>query len=462
MTVPWHWLAPAFELAPQGPVLEVGTGSGDVSMAWARKGRSVLALDMDLSGLPSQRPPRFHARTGDVRTLRPRAGFYAAVHAHNILQFLGPADFDSSLQRLAAAVKPGGILALTVFTPIDPLAQAPGSERMTFRTRDQLIAALPGFEVLFHFEGALLDEHPPEGLHHHGEAHLVLRRRDAQPLRLPTIPGPRPPERLLGVGISVRAPSERELFEHPELIDVVELMTDSYLYPPHHHELARWARRLPVLPHSVSLSVGTAHPPDDTLLAAVDRALSGADVPWHSDHLCYSRVPDVDTVALVPLAFSEEMVEVVVANVRRVRELVPVPLLLENIAYYYRTPGGTMDEAAFIRRVVERADVGLLLDVTNLALNARNNGYDALRFIDQLPLERVWQLHIAGGKPFRDIILDTHSEAVPRDVFELVEYVLQRAPVRAIILERDADIPPLPVLLDELAHARALFRRYRA
>jgi uncharacterized protein (UPF0276 family) len=264
------------------------------------------------------------------------------------------------------------------------------------------------------------------------------------------------------VGISVRPPFEQELFDHPELVDVVELMTDSYLYPPHHQELARWSRRLPVLPHSVSLSVGTAHPADDTFLAAVDRAVSAAGVPWHSDHLCYSRVPDVDTVALVPIAFSEEMVEVVAANVRRVRELIPLPLLLENIAYYYRTPGGTMDEATFIRRVVERADVGLLLDVTNLALNARNNRYDARRFIDQLPLDRVWQLHIAGGKPYRDIILDTHSEAVPPDVFDLVEYVLQRAPVRAIILERDADIPPFPVLLDELAHARALFRRHRA
>jgi hypothetical protein len=155
------------------------------------------------------------------------------------------------------------------------------------------------------------------------------------------------------------------------------------------------------------------------------------------------------------------MVEVVARNARRIRELVPVPLLLENIAYYFRVPGGTMEEAEFIRKVVDRADVGLLLDVTNLALNARNNGYDAYAFVDALPLERVWQLHIAGGKPYRDIILDTHSEPVPAEVMKLMEYVLQRAPVRAVILERDVNIPPLAGLLEEVEAARTLFRRYR-
>src|SRR4051812_7181920 len=131
MTVPWHWLAPAFELAPRGPVLEVGAGRGDVSLAWARHGRSVLAVDLDVSGITVRRPGRLHARKGDLRTLHPREGFYAAVHAHNILQFLPRPELDEALCRLAAAVKPGGLLALTAFSPRDPLAQAPEAGRMS-------------------------------------------------------------------------------------------------------------------------------------------------------------------------------------------------------------------------------------------------------------------------------------------------------------------------------------------
>src|SRR3954462_12771701 len=145
MTVPWHWLAPAFELAPRGPVLEVGAGRGDVSLAWARHGRSVLTVDLDISGITVRRPGRLHARKADLRTLRPRERFYAAVHAHNVLQFLPPADADAALRTLAQAVKPEGLLLLTAFSPRDPLAQAPGAEAMTFRTCDQLLSVLDGF-----------------------------------------------------------------------------------------------------------------------------------------------------------------------------------------------------------------------------------------------------------------------------------------------------------------------------
>jgi uncharacterized protein (UPF0276 family) len=263
------------------------------------------------------------------------------------------------------------------------------------------------------------------------------------------------------VGLSVRGPFEDELFQRPGAVDVVELMTDSFLYPPYHREMERWSERFPVLPHAVTLSVGTPLPPDETVLAGFARVVGQAQAPWHSDHLCFAHVPEADTASLVPLAFTDEMVEVVARNARRVRELVPVPLLLENIAYYFRVPGGAMDEVEFIRKVVDQADVGLLLDVTNLALNALNNGYDAYAFVDGLPLERVWQLHIAGGEKYRDVMLDTHSQPVPAEVLKLMEYVLQRAPVRAVILERDVNIPPLPELLAEVEAVRALFRRYR-
>ncbi|HEY8208651.1 MAG TPA: DUF692 family multinuclear iron-containing protein, partial [Myxococcaceae bacterium] len=419
--------------------------------------------DLDVSGITNRRPGRLHVRKADVRTLRPREHFYAAVHAHNVLQFLPPAEMDEAIRRLGAAVKPGGLFLLTAFSPRDPLAQAPGSEVMTFRTCDQLVSVLEGFEVLFRFEGELLDEHPPDGLHTHGHAHVVLRKHGAPAPRGEAwpVPGPRAPERNFGVGISVRSAFEAELFERPGAVDGVELMTDSFLYPPNHREMERWSTRFPVFPHAVTLSVGTPLEPDDTFLASVARVVAQARCPWHSDHLCFAHVPEVDTAALVPVAFTEEMVEVVAKNARRIRELVPVPLLLENIAYYFRVPGGAMDEVEFIRKVVDRADVGLLLDVTNLALNALNNGYDAYAFVDALPLERVWQLHIAGGERYRDVILDSHSQPVPAEVLKLMEYVLQRAPVRAVVLERDVNIPPLAELLKEVETARTLFRRYR-
>ena len=107
--------------------------------------------------------------------------------------------------------------------------------------------------------------------------------------------------------------------------------------------------------------------------------------------------------------------------------------------------------------MLEEADCYLLLDLTNLMNNATNNSYDPMEFLDQVPLERVLQIHLAGGYWQDDILLDTHSHPVPTEVLDLLAATAPRMrALRAVMIERDQNFPPGDELLKELDHVRAV------
>jgi uncharacterized protein (UPF0276 family) len=120
-----------------------------------------------------------------------------------------------------------------------------------------------------------------------------------------------------------------------------------------------------------------------------------------------------------------------------------------------------MSEAEFLAEILERSDCGLLLDITNLYINAINHGYDPQTFLDRLPLDRVVQLHFVGVERHNDLLIDSHAQPTPPKIWDLMEEVLARAPVKGVILERDMNLPPFEDLLKELAQARSIGRRYR-
>src|SRR5439155_25020083 len=119
--------------------------------------------------------------------------------------------------------------------------------------------------------------------------------------------------------------------------------------------------------------------------------------PWWSEHIAFTRAGGVDIGHLSPVPFTYEAIDVLSRNIAEVRRYIDVPLILENITYMVEMPGAELNEAQFLTELLERTDCGLLLDVTNLYTNAVNHGYDLQSMLEQLPLERVVQLHFAGG-----------------------------------------------------------------
>ena len=228
--------------------------------------------------------------------------------------------------------------------------------------------------------------------------------------------------------------------------------------------LARIAERFPILSHGLSLSLGGLDPLDAEFLAAL-RGFFAREVPapWHSDHLCFSSEGGKTLHDLLPVPWTTASARRVAARVRETSERLERPMLVENISYYLPLGCTPLDEAAFVVEVLERADCGLLLDVNNVFVNAQNHGFDPLAWLAAIPEDRVVQLHIAGHELWDestgDLIIDTHGAPVRAEVDALLEWVVARTGPVPVLLERDANIPPLAELLAERDRLDAIYQR---
>ena len=219
--------------------------------------------------------------------------------------------------------------------------------------------------------------------------------------------------------------------------------------------LSACAERWPLVSHSVSLSLGGPDPLDPALLTGIEALRRQVDFAWWSDHLCYSSAHGVQFLDLLSLPAHEEAIEHTARRIREAQARVDAPLLVENISYYAHMPGSVLDDAAFTRAVVERADCGLLLDVNNVYVNSLNHGFDPRACIDVMPLERVRQLHLAGHSRVEELVIDTHTGPIVDEVWALHRYTLRRAGrLIPTLVEWDLEIPPLDEVLDEVDRAR--------
>lgn len=215
------------------------------------------------------------------------------------------------------------------------------------------------------------------------------------------------------------------------------------------------AERYPIVLHGLSLDIGGPDPIDTELVYAVRDLMKAFDVPLYSEHLTYCAAQG-HLYDLLPIPFTEEAVHHVVDRVRQVQDIIERPIALEN-ASYYAQPHTELSEAQFINAVLQESDCDLLLDVNNIYVNAINHGYDPVVFLDALPLERVRYIHVAGHyDEAEDLKVDTHGADVIDPVWALLSQAYRRLGPVPTLLERDFNLPPLAVLLQEVDHIRAL------
>jgi len=266
----------------------------------------------------------------------------------------------------------------------------------------------------------------------------------------------------LGIGLGFREPFRADLFLARDRVDFLEITADHYLdaSPEKERELALLADHFTLIPHGLSLSLGGAEGLDPGYLGKFAGLIRRLDPPWWSEHVAFTRAGGVDIGHLAPVPFSREALDVLESNIADARKQIDVPLIVENITYVVALPGAEMGEGEFLAELTERAGCGLLLDVTNLHTNAVNHGFDPLDLLDRLPLDRVVQLHFAGGEWHDGRLVDSHARPAPPEVWSLLDEVVARSPVKGIILERDENLPPFGELLDEVDRARSIMKAH--
>lgn len=262
----------------------------------------------------------------------------------------------------------------------------------------------------------------------------------------------------LGVGIGLRVPHYRPVLEERPHVDFFEIISENFMVrggKPRYH-LARILETYSVVQHGVSLGIGGPEAPDREYLRQLRELVRHVKPPWVSDHLCWAGAGGAHLHDLLPLPYTEEAVRLVAARAREVQDYLEVPLALENTSSYLTYTQSTMPEWQFVAEVVERADVGLLLDVNNVHVSASNHGFDPYEFVRRVPHERIVQIHLAGHTDLGKVIIDTHRGPVIDAVWDLYRETVRLAGPVSTLVEWDDEIPDLPVLLAEAERARAV------
>jgi uncharacterized protein (UPF0276 family) len=223
--------------------------------------------------------------------------------------------------------------------------------------------------------------------------------------------------------------------------------------------------QIPLTAHGIGLSIGTDVPLDLAYLDEIAGIVDRLKAPAYSEHLAFTRVPGRDLGNLLPVPKTTQIAESIIAKVRSVQSRISVPFLLENITYIFDWPDSELTDAEFLSLICRETGAGILLDVENLYLNARNHGFDPYAFLDNLPANAVKEVHVAGGITLhedflpRPLFQDTHSHPVPEAAFDLLDYALARQAPSTMVLERDDRLDATEEILDDVARLRARLDR---
>jgi uncharacterized protein (UPF0276 family) len=272
----------------------------------------------------------------------------------------------------------------------------------------------------------------------------------------------------LGVGLGYRKELHDHYFQHRDRVDWLELIGDHYVDliagAERRGEAVDLAAAFPVIPHFLEHSVGSHGPIEEPYCQAAAALVRATRAPYATDHLCFTKAGGIELGGLTIVPFTASTADRCAARARAIQETLGVPFLLENIYYPFSFPG-ELSELAFINRVLEGSGCGMLLDLANLFINAENHAYDPHAFIEGLPAERIVQVHLAGSERRDGRWVDTHSQSVEEhpQVWDLLEHLLRRAPVKAILVERDQNFPAdFGEILHDLDRAREFFSRATA
>lgn len=278
------------------------------------------------------------------------------------------------------------------------------------------------------------------------------------------------------VGIGLRQPHYERLLEDRPALGFVEVHSENF-FADGGAALAvlREARsHYEVSLHGVGLALGSAAGLDPWHLDRLARLVQRIDPVRVSDHACFARAatdvggPVLHASDLLPIAFNDAALGIVVDNVVQVQERLRRPILVENLSAYVAFDdggeGGPLAEPAFFAQLCRRSGCSMLLDVNNLMVNALNrHAADALAeclaFVDALPHGIVGEIHVAGHDASGEIVIDDHGSRVRPAVWAVYEHALRRFGAVPTLVEWDTALPALDVLLDEAGLVSQAMRR---
>ncbi len=271
---------------------------------------------------------------------------------------------------------------------------------------------------------------------------------------VPSSSNAKPPAPEIGVGL--RSPHVKEILATKPRVDFFELLADNHLADGGYARQQAYAirRDYPVTLHCVGMSLGGTDPIDFTYLSKIKKLADELEPLCISDHLCWTSFKKQYANDLLPLPYTEEVVNHVSRRIKKIQDYLETTLVVENVSSYLSFECSTLHEWEFLTAVAEKSSSKILLDLNNIYVSQYNNQIDAQEYVKNIPLYLVAEIHLAGYEHKGAYLLDAHNHEVSEPVWKLYQEILKHGCSAPTIIEWDNDLPAFSTLLQEAEKAR--------
>lgn len=261
-------------------------------------------------------------------------------------------------------------------------------------------------------------------------------------------------------GVGFKPEHFYEIVEAPQPLGFFEVHAENYMGAggPPHAQLGALREHYAISVHGVGLSIGSMEPIDRLHLARLKAVCDRYEPESFSEHLAWSSHGEFYYNDLLPLPYTGETLARIVEHIDEVQSALGRQMLLENPSTYLQFQTSEIPEVEFLSEIARRSGCGLLLDVNNVFVQAKNHGTDARDYLKAFPLERVREIHLAGHDEQTDetgapLLIDAHGTPVAEPVWTLYREVIARTGPIATLIEWDNDVPAWPALRAEAERA---------
>jgi uncharacterized protein len=252
-----------------------------------------------------------------------------------------------------------------------------------------------------------------------------------------------------------------DILAAPQPLGFFEVHAENYMGaggPPHAH-LGALRERYALSVHGVGLSIGSMGPLDREHLMRLKMLCERYAPESFSEHLAWSSHNDVYLNDLLPLPYTQQTLVRVAEHIDEVQTALGRQMLLENPSTYIRFSESTIPEVDFLAELSKRTGCGLLLDINNVFVSAKNHDTQPLTYLDSFPFDQVKEIHLGGHDEDVDdvgapLLIDAHGSPIAEAVWILYARVIARTGVLPTLIEWDNDVPDWPMLLAEAVAAQ--------
>jgi len=264
-------------------------------------------------------------------------------------------------------------------------------------------------------------------------------------------------------GVGFKPAHFRDILAGQQPLGFFEVHAENYMGAggPPHAQLGALRERHALSVHGVGLSIGSMRPLDKDHLARLKTLCDRYAPESFSEHLAWSSHDDVYYNDLLPLPYTQQTLARVAEHIDEVQTTLARQMLLENPSTYIRFSESNIPEVDFLSELSKRTGCGLLLDINNVFVSARNHATEPLAYLDSFPLQRVKEIHLGGHDEDVDetgapLLIDSHGSPIAEAVWTLYAHVIGRTGALPTLIEWDNNVPDWPALLAEAIRAQGI------